>query len=88
MDKFWTSSLLECAGLPTPETVVTESPEEAMAAYRDLVYGTEGFTDTLEIRRLWREHLFAWMTRNATRATDFFNIPANRVVELGTHIEI
>ena len=37
---------------------------------------------------LWRDHLFAWMTRNAARATDFFNIPANRVVELGTHIEI
>ncbi|MGZ5662420.1 MAG: potassium transporter Kup, partial [Usitatibacter sp.] len=37
---------------------------------------------------LWRDHLFAWMSRNATRATDFFNIPANRVVELGTHIEI
>jgi KUP system potassium uptake protein len=37
---------------------------------------------------LWRDHLFAWMTRNATRATDFFNIPPNRVVELGTHIEI
>jgi KUP system potassium uptake protein len=36
----------------------------------------------------WRDHLFAWMTRNATRATDFFNVPANRVVELGTHIEI
>ena len=37
---------------------------------------------------LWRDHVFAWMSRNATRATDFFNIPANRVVELGTHIEI
>jgi KUP system potassium uptake protein len=37
---------------------------------------------------LWRDHLFAWMTRNATRATDFFSVPANRVVELGTHIEI
>ena len=37
---------------------------------------------------LWRDHVFAWMTRNSTRATDFFNIPANRVVELGTHIEI
>jgi KUP system potassium uptake protein len=36
----------------------------------------------------WRDHLFAWMSRNAIRATDFFNIPANRVVELGTHIEI
>ncbi len=37
---------------------------------------------------LWRDHVFAWMNRNATRATDFFNIPPNRVVELGTHIEI
>ncbi|QJR11898.1 Low affinity potassium transport system protein kup [Usitatibacter rugosus] len=36
----------------------------------------------------WRDHLFAWMSRNATRATDFFNIPTNRVVELGTHVEI
>jgi len=43
-----------------------------------------------EIRGMafWRDHLFAWMTRNAVRATDYFNIPANRVVELGTHIEI
>jgi len=37
---------------------------------------------------LWRDHVFAWMSRNSTRATDFFNVPANRVVELGTHIEI
>jgi KUP system potassium uptake protein len=43
--------------------------------------------DTLGMM-LWRDHLFAWMTRNATRATDFFNIPPNRVVELGTHVEI
>jgi KUP system potassium uptake protein len=37
---------------------------------------------------LWREHLFAWMTRNAASANDFFRIPANRVVELGSQIEI
>jgi KUP system potassium uptake protein len=37
---------------------------------------------------LWRDHIFAWMTRNAMRATDYFQIPANRVVELGTHVEI
>jgi len=36
----------------------------------------------------WRDHLFAWMSRNATRATDFFHIPINRVVELGTHVDI
>jgi KUP system potassium uptake protein len=36
----------------------------------------------------WRDHLFAWMSRNAMRATDYYQIPANRVVELGTHVEI
>jgi KUP system potassium uptake protein len=37
---------------------------------------------------LWREHIFAWMMRNAASANDFFRIPANRVVELGSQIEI
>jgi len=36
----------------------------------------------------WRDHLFAAMARNAGSITDFFNIPTNRVVELGTRIEI
>ena len=37
---------------------------------------------------LWREHLFVWMYKNGARASDFFRIPANRVVELGTQVEI
>ncbi len=37
---------------------------------------------------LWREHLFAWMMRSATSAMDFFKLPPNRVVELGTQVEI
>ena len=37
---------------------------------------------------LWREYLFVWMYRNGARASDFFRIPANRVVELGTQVEI
>jgi KUP system potassium uptake protein len=37
---------------------------------------------------LWREKLFALMSRNASSATTFFKIPANRVVELGTRIEL
>lgn len=36
----------------------------------------------------WRDRLFAAMARNASSAADFFNIPANRVVELGTRVEI
>jgi KUP system potassium uptake protein len=37
---------------------------------------------------LWREKLFASMHRNATAAADFLNLPANRVVELGSKVEI
>ena len=37
---------------------------------------------------LWREKLFSFMTRNALPATDFFRIPPERAVELGTRIEI
>jgi KUP system potassium uptake protein len=37
---------------------------------------------------LWRERLFVSMSRNAVKATDFFRIPTNRVVELGTQVEL
>jgi KUP system potassium uptake protein len=36
----------------------------------------------------WRERLFAFMSRNARAATAFFNLPPNRVVELGAQVEI
>ena len=37
---------------------------------------------------LWREKLFASMHRNASAAADFLNLPANRIVELGSKVEI
>jgi glycerol-3-phosphate dehydrogenase (NAD(P)+) len=37
---------------------------------------------------LWRERMFAAMARNAGNITDYFNIPTNRVIELGTRVEI
>jgi KUP system potassium uptake protein len=37
---------------------------------------------------LWREHLFVWMSHLAAKASDHFRIPSNRVVELGTQVEI
>lgn len=36
----------------------------------------------------WREKLFAWMVRNAESAMEFFEIPTNRVIELGSQVEI
>jgi len=37
---------------------------------------------------LWREKLFAWMIRNAESAMQFFRLPTNRVIELGSQLEI
>jgi KUP system potassium uptake protein len=37
---------------------------------------------------IWREKLFAWMSRNALSAAYFFGIPPNRVVELGAQVEL
>jgi KUP system potassium uptake protein len=37
---------------------------------------------------LWRERLFALMSRNAVRATNFFRIPPERVVEIGMQVEL
>ena len=35
----------------------------------------------------WRKHLFIFMSRNSRSATEFFQIPSNRVVELGAQLE-
>jgi KUP system potassium uptake protein len=37
---------------------------------------------------LWQDHLFIFLNRNATNATEFFRIPYSRVVELGTQLTI
>ncbi len=37
---------------------------------------------------VWRERLFSWMMRNSASPMDFFSLPTNRVVELGSQLEI
>ena len=37
---------------------------------------------------LWRDKLFAFLARNSNPATAFFRIPGNRLIELGTQVEI
>jgi len=37
---------------------------------------------------LWRERIFAFLTRNAQPATAFYSIPPSRVVEIGSQIEL
>jgi KUP system potassium uptake protein len=37
---------------------------------------------------IWRERLFAWMVRKAESAMEFFKLPTNRLIELGSQLEI
>jgi KUP system potassium uptake protein len=37
---------------------------------------------------LWREGLFAWMSKSSESAMEFFKLPTNRVVELGSQVQI
>jgi KUP system potassium uptake protein len=37
---------------------------------------------------LWRERLFAWMSKSSESAMEFFKLPINRVVELGSQLQI
>ena len=37
---------------------------------------------------LWSEAIFVWMMQNAARASDFFKVDANRLIEIGTKIEL
>ena len=37
---------------------------------------------------LWRKILFAFLSKNARDATRYFNIPPNRVIEIGTQVEL
>jgi len=50
---------------------------------RETVLATEA-----EGMAIWREKLFAFMTRNAERATTFYCIPSDQVIEIGLQIEI
>lgn len=37
---------------------------------------------------IWREHIYAWMKRNAGSAIDFYQVPAHKVMEIGGQYEI
>jgi len=37
---------------------------------------------------LWREKLFAWMLKSSESAMEFFRLPINRVIELGSQVQI
>jgi KUP system potassium uptake protein len=61
-----------------------EPMETSFFVSRQKIVATEGGIGMA----LWRDRLFATMARNAGDVTDYFNIPTNRVIELGTRVQI
>jgi KUP system potassium uptake protein len=59
--------------------------------FQDVVYFLGRQTLLVTKRKgmaLWREKLFVVMSRNAVRATAYFRLPPERVVELGVQVEL
>jgi KUP system potassium uptake protein len=75
-----TSALELCGALGLP----LEPMETSFFLSRQKIVPTEGGIGMA----LWRDRIFAAMARNAGNVTDYFNIPANRVIELGTRVQI
>ncbi|RZL37664.1 MAG: potassium transporter Kup [Rubrivivax sp.] len=63
--------------------VALEEMETSYFLSRDIIIPTIGSG-----MALWREKLFASMHRNAAAAADFLHLPTNRIVELGSKVEI
>ncbi|MEJ5999703.1 potassium transporter Kup [Paucibacter soli] len=73
----------EALKLLESRNVHLEEMETSYFLSRDIVFPTVGSG-----MALWREKLFASMHRNAAAAADFLHLPTNRIVELGSKVEI
>ncbi|MFO0124151.1 MAG: potassium transporter Kup [Inhella sp.] len=73
----------EALQLLKQQGIVLDDMDTSYFLSRDIVMPTIGGG-----MALWREKLFASMHRNAAGAADFLHLPTNRVVELGSKVEI
>ena len=67
-----------------PQGLKFEPMETSFFVSRQKIVPTDGGIGMA----FWRDRLFATMARNAGDVTDYFNIPTNRVIELGTRVQI
>jgi KUP system potassium uptake protein len=72
-------------GLPPGSGVQIDMMETSFFLSRETIVPVAGVRSGMA---LWRERLFATMSRNAGNAAEYFGIPANRVIEIGTQIQI
>jgi KUP system potassium uptake protein len=84
-----TYGFMQTPSMPEILAVATEKGLELDAFSTTFYVGRETLLTSGEGRMSgWRKGLFAFLSRNAWNVTTFFGIPPNRVVELGSQVEI
>jgi len=76
-------SVPEILALLRPHGLELQMEETTFFLGRETLIPTE-----LPGMAIWREKLFAFMSRNAQPATAFFRIPRERVIEVGLQVEL
>jgi KUP system potassium uptake protein len=80
---------METPNVPELMYKARESGLEADPATTTYILGRETLLTTGRSgMRPWRKYLFSMMSRNAMNPTNFFNLPPNRVIEIGAQVEI
>jgi KUP system potassium uptake protein len=84
-----TYGFMETPSIPEILDIATEKGLEMDAFSTTFYVNRETILSTGEARMFsWRKGLFAFLSRNAWNVTTFFGIPPNRVVELGSQVEL
>jgi KUP system potassium uptake protein len=81
---------MEDADVPKALSGITHEGLEFRPMETTYFLGRETLIASKQVKGMavWRERLFGLMTRNARSAASFFHLPPNRVVELGTQVEL
>lgn len=77
--------------IDVPADLMKRTIDGELLVHEDTTYfiGKETIIPTaLPGMAIWREHLFAWISKNASSAADFYNLPSKRIMELGSRIDI
>jgi KUP system potassium uptake protein len=95
MQKGFARVIVRYGFMQSPNVPIALRQCEALGLAVDLAHTTfylsrEIIISTTRISGMmrWQEKLFSFMTRNSLTSTAFFNIPAEKVVELGQQVEI
>ncbi len=80
---------MEDPDIPTALSGGTNAPVQFDPMTTSYFLGRETLIPTKQPgMAIWREHLFAWMMRNSSSASQFFSLPPNQVIELGAQVEL